>query len=308
MLEKTRVFRWLVYASCGWALAACGEAATPASAAASDTSAADTLAAADAAADTLANAADSAGGQGAADVAVAALPTPAGLTLLGTAKSGAVQAQLFAAQPLFTGMNTVFYRLQDSQGVLMEGQAVQQALMAMTPPHACPAIQSPPQADGDALFEGLLIPQMPGDAQQPWTVQLAFTPLTGSQLKFEFADLPVVAQPLVKTVTGADGKSYVVALRLAAKAKLGKNPLTIAVYRASADQLSYTAVTDATVKLTTLMVSMGHGSNGNVSPVHKKDGLYDGTVSFSMPGDWRISFGITLNGATVGTASFDLKI
>lgn len=290
---------------CAAQLAGCAESTAPTASA--DANTGDTVAAADASAD-VANAADSSGGQGASDASITPLPIPAGLTLLGTAKTGAVQAQMFAPQPLFTGMNPVFYRFQNPEGVLMEGAVQQHATMAMAPPHACPAIQPPAVADSDALFEGLLIPQMPSDSQQLWKVQLDFAPLGGSPLQFEFADLPVVPQPLVKTVKGTDGKSYVVALRLAAKAKLGKNPLTISVHRASADELSYSAVTDASVKLTTLMVSMGHGSSGNINPLHKQDGLYDGSASFSMPGDWRITFGVTIGGAAVGSASFDLKI
>lgn len=312
MRNPMRILQWLALVCSVPVFWGCAEAAQGTGPLVADSAGGDGVpadsAAADAtnqAADAANQAADAADGQGGTWTA---LPTPTGMTLLGTAKAGAVQAQLFAAQPLFTGMNPVFYRLQDAQGVLMEGQLTHQAQMAMTPPHGCPATQPPGQAAGEALFEGLLIPQMPSDSQQPWNVQLNFAPPSGAPQKFEFADLPVVAQPLVKTVKGADGHTYVVAQRLAAKTKLGKNPLTISVHRASADDLTYAAVTDATVKLTTLMVSMGHGSNGNVNPAHKKDGLYDGVASFSMPGDWRISFGISLNGATVGSASFDLKI
>lgn len=301
----SKVLLGLLGTVCAAHLAGCAESVAPTPSA--DASAGETIAGADATSDS-ASAADSTDGQGTSDAKVTSLPIPTGLTLLGTANSGAVQAQMFAAKPLFTGINTVFYRFQNPEGVLMQGTLQHQATMAMTPPHACPANPLPAEADSDALFEGLLITQMPSENQQPWKVLLDFTPLGGSALKFEFPDLEVVTQPLVKTVKGADGKNYVVALRLAAKAKLGKNALTISVHRASDDEMSYTAVTDATVKLTTLMISMGHGSNGNVNPVHVKDGLYDGTASFSMPGDWRITFGISLNGATVGLASFDLKI
>lgn len=308
MLEKTKMFKWLTLASWALPLLGCQEGATAPTASAADTSGIDTAVSADGTADATGNGADSTNGQGTSDAKVAALPIPTGLTLLGTANSGAVQAQMFAAQPLFTGMNAVFYRFQNPEGVLMQGAVQHQATMAMTPPHACPANPLSAEADSDALFEGLLIPQMPSDGQQPWKVQLDFAPLGGSALKFEFADLQVATQPLVKTVKGADGKTYVVALRLGAKAKLGKNPLTISVHRASADELSFAAVTDATVKLTTLMISMGHGSNGNINPVHKKDGLYDGTAAFSMPGDWRITFAISLGSVAIGSASFDLKI
>lgn len=303
MVNYPRLMNWLCATAVATAQLACGAEADGGSAAPADAQAADVQAADAAAGDSLAET-----GESAKDASVAALPVPEGLQLLATASSSGVQAQLFAAQPLFTGINSVYYRLQDAQGVLMEGALSHQAQMAMAAPHACPVVQPVGGADVQALYAGLLIPHMPGDPGQPWKVRLDYTPPTGAPLQLEFAPVAVQAQPLVKVVKGTDGHSYVVALRLAAKAKLGKNPLTLSVHRASADELSYAAVTDASVKLTTLMVSMGHGSNGNVNPVAKSDGLYDGAVALTMPGDWRITFALTIGDAAVGSASFDLKL
>lgn len=120
-------------------------------------------------------------------------------------------------------------------------------------------------------------------------------------------DTAAAVDPWSKVFVGADGQKYTVGLELPSPTKLGKNPATLFIQRSS-DGSTWTPVTDASVKLTTLMVSMGHGSSGNVSPVGQGDGSYVGTVVFSMPGDWRISFAVTVGGKLQGTVHYDLKI
>lgn len=121
------------------------------------------------------------------------------------------------------------------------------------------------------------------------------------------ADTAAPEDPWSKVFTGADGQKYTVGLQLPTPIKLGKNTATLFVQRTS-DGSTWTPVTDATIKLTTLMVSMGHGSAGNVSPVTQGDGSYVGTVAFSMPGDWRITFAVTVGGKLQGSVHYDLKI
>ena len=38
------------------------------------------------------------------------------------------------------------------------------------------------------------------------------------------------------------------------------------------------------------MPSMGHGSSGNIAPVHQAGGRYEGVVGLNMTGDWEITF------------------
>jgi hypothetical protein len=48
------------------------------------------------------------------------------------------------------------------------------------------------------------------------------------------------------------------------------------------------------------MPSMGHGSSGNVSPVHTADGIYTGKVNFSMTGDWQITLKLKRGDMMIG--------
>lgn len=52
---------------------------------------------------------------------------------------------------------------------------------------------------------------------------------------------------------------------------------------------SGTAMTSATLRVDPTMPSMGHGSPGNVHPVHHDAGWYQGTCNFTMTGDWDLA-------------------
>ena len=48
------------------------------------------------------------------------------------------------------------------------------------------------------------------------------------------------------------------------------------------------------------MPSMGHGSDGNVSPVHTENGVYAGKVNFNMTGDWQITLKLKRGDIMIG--------
>jgi len=66
-------------------------------------------------------------------------------------------------------------------------------------------------------------------------------------------------------------------------------------------------VNDATVSFDLDMTNMSHGKNVVQAP-RVGDGRYDGTVSFMMPGPWRIIATIERGGKAVGSARFDFSV
>jgi len=51
------------------------------------------------------------------------------------------------------------------------------------------------------------------------------------------------------------------------------------------------------------MPSMGHGASGSVQPTLLADGIYQGKVMFSMPGDWDVTVNTFLAGSSTAAAS-----
>jgi hypothetical protein len=76
--------------------------------------------------------------------------------------------------------------------------------------------------------------------------------------------------------------------------KVGMNDAEFMVHTTS-DGFVFTPKTDLTTYLTPTMPSMGHGSSGNVDPIHKLNGMYTGKVNLTMTGDWDLEFGWMVN-------------
>jgi hypothetical protein len=53
--------------------------------------------------------------------------------------------------------------------------------------------------------------------------------------------------------------------------------------------MSFPAIENYSIEFEPEMPTMGHGSPNNVNPTYTANGLYDGTVNFTMTGYWRIN-------------------
>jgi hypothetical protein len=94
-------------------------------------------------------------------------------------------------------------------------------------------------------------------------------------------------------------KSYFVTLRSLDSPKVGMNDFTVSIHTRES-MMIHPAVTDLTTEVEMLMPSMGHGSDGNVSPVHTANGIYNGKVNFNMTGDWQITLKLRRGDMMIG--------
>lgn len=114
----------------------------------------------------------------------------------------------------------------------------------------------------------------------------------------ERMDCTVIATGNVKRFTFEE-KSYFVTLRSLDFPKVGMNDFDISVHTRES-MMIHPAVTDLTTEVEMLMPSMGHGSDGNVSPVHSANGIYKGKVNFNMTGDWQITLRLKRGDMMIG--------
>jgi hypothetical protein len=70
------------------------------------------------------------------------------------------------------------------------------------------------------------------------------------------------------------------------------------------DMMTFVPVEGASLVLDPQMPSMGHGSPGNVNPTATVPGVYEGKLSFSMPGDWETTITATIGGVAIGAPKF----
>lgn len=236
--------------------------------------------------------------------APATSPTP---TALATASQGALTVELASLEPLAVGQNRLFYRVTKDGQPVTTAQVVQRPLMTMTTmQHSCPKVEPATQADADGYFTGTVIFTMPSSDMETWDLELGVTPQgAADETKVTFAKLAVADSAAKKSLT-MNGMTTIVTLGFAdGAAKVGSNAYTVSVHQPKdMMKMEFVPVTDLTIVGTPEMPSMGHGSSGNVNPVHTADGLYTGTANFSMAGDWVLHLDLKSGDTSLGTVDY----
>jgi hypothetical protein len=100
--------------------------------------------------------------------------------------------------------------------------------------------------------------------------------------------VPVRESWRVVKAQGNDQASYFLTFAEPQRPRVGVQDFSLFVHRLDTRNNVYLSVSNLALDHEPTMPSMGHGSEGNVAPVYRANGRYDGKISFNMTGDWRI--------------------
>lgn len=206
---------------------------------------------------------------------------------------------LYAEDSLTAGYTNLFAKVMDSNGDIVSNATVTfNTMMDMgTMQHSAPIIQ-PTYTSSKETYDGVVVFQM-SSIGGTWTLDVN---VNGNPAVFTVN----IAEPATKEVgvyTGDDGVSYIVSLVRPVTWATGSQDLNIMIHKKET-MMSFPAVTDLDITFTPEMVSMGHGSSGNVDPVQVSNGLYTGTVNFNMSGNWRFHLELNRAGTFVHADAF----
>jgi hypothetical protein len=182
-------------------------------------------------------------------------------------------------------------------------------MMAMTGGmnHSAPVVGKP-AIDADGFYRCDVVFQMATSAMGSWSATAAVTRPSSATVVASFPSLAVADSGCAKTFSHFDPDlsvttKYVASLDFAARPQVGLNPVHVTLHRMQ-DMMTFLPVDDATIVLDPQMPSMGHGSPGSVDPTLVTSGMYDGQLSFSMPGEWETTVTFTQAGVTLGAPKF----
>jgi hypothetical protein len=228
--------------------------------------------------------------------------TPATKTSLGTAPAGDLTVELLTDTALETGMTPIYVKVTTASGETVTDATVTFVpLMTMTGgmSHSAPVIGAPMALDADGFYRCDVVFSMASGAMGTWSATVDVTPSGSAMVTATFPSLTVTDSGRVKAFTAPDASRYVLSLNFAAAPTVGLNPVVVTLHRRQ-DAMTYVPVDDATIHLDPQMPSMGHGSTGTVDPtLTSRPGVYEGQLSFSMPGTWETT-------ATVSRASAEI--
>lgn len=233
-----------------------------------------------------------------------------GLQLVKSLESNGLKAEVFNnTGTLSAGYNKIFIRLTDKQGNYVKQSTISMLpMMTMnmngsTNQHSCPASPISKVEGKETLYEGYIIFIMPsGDSENFWELNLTCT-VDGQTYKIsdKVNVLPSETEfsKNFTSVTGSDGKRYMLALVEPVKPKIGVNDIVVALFQRG-DNGDFPIVNNYKIKVDPRMPGMGnHSAPGNKDLVQGDDGLYHGKVGFSMSGFWKINLMLENEGGEV---------
>jgi len=224
--------------------------------------------------------------------------------------------KLYASEALFVGYNTIYVAVFDSttDEQLSNGEVLFNPMMdMMTMKHSAPHEDPGSTIDEKTkAFKGAVVFIMPSGMHGTWALNLSLLDFAGhSTVDISIpVDISQKAEPRVRSfVSSIDSSSIFVTLIEPTDPEVGLNDITFGVYKRE-NMMNFPPIEDVNIEFDPQMLSMGHGSPNNVNPVHMANGVYKGTVNFTMTGKWTI-FTLLKNqqGSALGdTLSFDMTL
>jgi hypothetical protein len=172
--------------------------------------------------------------------------------------------------------------------------------------HGAP-VENPDETAVNGKFPGAVVFPMSGDWMLHAQVHNHLTDKEGEAM------IPLTIHPAARSgvhaLTTLDNKELLVAwARRNVVPVSGMNDIEFTVHHA-VDLMTWEADSSYSIVITPEMPDMGHGSDGNVNPVHILNGHYKGQVNFTMAGDWRVHVQLKKNGADAALPFyFDVKV
>ncbi|PXY40647.1 hypothetical protein DMB65_12125 [Flavobacterium cheongpyeongense] len=156
--------------------------------------------------------------------------------------------------------------------------------------HSCPKSAVTKTSDKQTLYEGDIIFQMAENDTEYWDLTLTYTVKTISYTVTDIIKVQASAKRTVSSFNGSDGVRYLIASIAPQNPKVATNDISVGVYKMQ-DMMTFPVVNNLKIKMDPRMPSMGnHGSPNNTDLTQSTtDGFYNGKLSLTMTGYWKIN-------------------
>ena len=207
------------------------------------------------------------------------------------------------------GFNEIALKIKDktSNQYITNATVSWMPLMHMTMmTHSCPKSPVEKVSANGSVYEGYIVFQMAQNATEYWDLKIDYIINGTAYSMTSVIDVPTSAKQRVSSFTGSDNVKYVVAYVDPHHPKVGINDMVAGVWKMQ-DMMTFPVVDNFKLKIDPRMPSMGnHSSPNNVDLTQiAAGGLYNGKLSLTMTGLWKINLqllnasGTVLKGETI---------
>ncbi|AZI33710.1 hypothetical protein [Kaistella carnis] len=166
--------------------------------------------------------------------------------------------------------------------------------------HSCPNSTVQKVSSDGSLYSGYIVFQMPENATEYWDLKIDYTIGSTTYTATTVINVPVETKKTVNSFMGSDGVKYVMAYIDPKSPKVATNDMTLGVWKMQ-DMNNFPVIDGYTVKVDPRMPGMGnHSSPNNVHATQTAAGkLYNGKLSLTMTGCWKINLQLVKGDGTV---------
>jgi hypothetical protein len=190
-----------------------------------------------------------------------------------------------------TGYNNIYLQIKDKAGNAIDNATVSWTpMMNMTMmSHSCPKSEVMKSEDAKNVYRGYIIFQMPGTEAEYWELTLDYTINGVSYTAKGRLNVEKSSKRVVETFQANDNKNYVLALVEPQKPKVAVNEIKALLFQMES-MASFTPVKSYKIKIDPRMPGMGnHSSPNNVDLTDGANDVYEGRLSLTMTGYWKIN-------------------
>ena len=200
------------------------------------------------------------------------------------------------------GYNDIKLRIKDNANnqYVKNADITWMPMMHMTSmSHSCPFSTVDKVTTEGTLYNGYIMFQMAQNETEFWDLKIDYTIAGVAYTATSVIDVPASAKRKVNTFM-ADGVKYLVAYVEPTTPKVALNNMKIGVWKMQS-MMNFPVVDGFTVKIDPRMPSMGnHSSPNNVHATQTTAGdLYNGKLSLTMTGYWKINLQVANTTGTV---------
>jgi hypothetical protein len=213
-----------------------------------------------------------------------------------TSSEADVDVKVYADEALFVGYNRMYVMLYEAgtKNVVEKAEVMFMPDMTMMSGmnHGCPVENPMDMEPKDGLFEGAIVFVMPSAGNGSWNLKVM---VKNNGMEGSVESEVIIAAPttpkMYSFISPTTSEKIFVSLVEPMNPEVGVNDFEVCIHK-KMGMMDWPAATNMMVEIEPEMPTMGHGSPGNVNPVHTANGHYVGAVNFTMTGMWYVNMTI----------------
>lgn len=215
-----------------------------------------------------------------------------GLQLATTLTNSTHKIELYTASgKLQTGYNAIYFQVKNLDGSLVNNATIswKPVMNMMSMSHSCPFSGITKKQNAQSTYNGYIVFQMAGSDAEYWELSLDYT-INGTAYTVK-SRIQVTAAPKrnVESFLGSDNNRYVLALVEPVSPRVAINDMKVVLYKMES-MMSFTIADNYRIKIDPRMPGMGnHSSPNNEDLTQNADKMYQGKLSLTMTGYWKIN-------------------